>query len=66
MILTTRKKILGMMAAWPLLLAAQDIHVLTDSLHYRVEMQTTLTTGDHTPLWLNANRYGLSSLSTAV
>ena len=35
---------------------------LTDSLHYKVEMQTTLSSGDHTPLWLNANRYGLSSL----
>ena len=35
---------------------------LTDSLHYKVEMQATLSSGDHTPLWLNANRYGLSSL----
>ncbi|SHL05546.1 capsule assembly Wzi family protein [Xylanibacter ruminicola] len=38
---------------------------LTDSLHYRAELQTTLSTGDHTPLWLNANKYGLSSLKTA-
>ena len=38
---------------------------LTDSLHYRAELQTTLSTGDYTPLWLNANKYGLSSLKTA-
>ena len=37
---------------------------LTDSLHYRTEIQTTISTGDHTPLWLNANKYGLSSLKT--
>ena len=28
------------------------------------EVQATVTHGDNTPLWLNANRYGLSSLST--
>ena len=38
---------------------------LTDSLQYRVELQTTLGSGDHSPLWLNANKYGLSSLKTA-
>ena len=38
---------------------------LTDSLCYRAELQTTLSTGDNTPLWLNANKYGLSSLKTA-
>lgn len=38
---------------------------LTDSLAYRVETQATMSTGDHSPLWLNANRYGLSSLKTA-
>ena len=38
---------------------------LTDSLHYRAEVHTSLSTGDHTPLWLNANKYGLSSLKTA-
>lgn len=37
---------------------------LFDSLCYRTELQTTLSGGDHTPLWLNANRYGLSSLKT--
>ncbi len=31
----------------------------------RTEVQTSLATGDHTPLWLNANKYGLSSLKTS-
>ena len=39
--------------------------LLFDSLQYRVEMQATLSSGDHTPLWLNANKYGLSSLKTS-
>lgn len=38
---------------------------LFDSLYYRAEMQATLSSGDHTPLWLNANKYGLSSLKTS-
>ena len=38
---------------------------LTDSLYYQAEMQATLSSGDHTPFWLNANKYGLSSLKTA-
>ena len=41
---------------------AQDLGRLTDSLAYRAEIQTTLGGGDHSPLWLNANRYGLSSV----
>ena len=35
---------------------------LFDSLAYRAELQTTVSGGDHNPLWLNANKYGLSSL----
>lgn len=35
---------------------------LFDSLAYRAEVQATLSGGDHNPLWLNANKYGLSSL----
>ena len=38
---------------------------LIDSLHYRAEVQGTVASGDHNPLWLNANKYGLSSLKTA-
>lgn len=48
-----------------LAMKAQTGRSLTDSLHYRMELQTTLSGGDHTPLWLNANRYGLSSLERA-
>lgn len=32
-----------------------------DSLEYKVELQASLSSG-RTPLWLNANKYGLSSL----
>ena len=42
--------------------AAQQDYSALDSLYYNVEMQATLSKGDNTPLWLNANRYGLSSL----
>ena len=35
------------------------LHAQTD---LTLEAQTTATTGDNTPLWLNANKYGLSSL----
>ncbi len=48
-----------------LAMSAQPRRSLLDSLHYHVEMQATLSNGDHTPLWLNANRYGLSSLKTS-
>ena len=34
----------------------------TEGLQYKVEMQASLSRGDHEPLWLNANKYGLSSL----
>ena len=37
---------------------------LFDSLQYRAEIQGTVAAGDHNPLWLNANKYGLSSLKT--
>lgn len=33
-----------------------------DSVMYKAEVGTTLSTGEHTPLWHNANRYGFSSL----
>ena len=35
-------------------------------LTYKVEMQNTTGTGNHNPLWLNANKYGLSSLDTQM
>jgi hypothetical protein len=40
---------------------AQGLERLADSLIYRVELQATASSGDHSPLWLSANRYGLSS-----
>ena len=43
-----------MMTAIPMSATAQT--------ELRVEAQTTVSTGDNTPLWLNANKYGLSSL----
>ena len=47
-----------------LAVSAQDRSIF-DSLYYRAEIQATLSSGDHTPLWLNANKYGLSSLKTS-
>ena len=41
---------------------AQERAPLFDSLDYRAELQLSLSSGEHTPLWLNANKYGLSSL----
>ncbi|MCH5309934.1 MAG: hypothetical protein J1E58_08740 [Prevotella sp.] len=38
---------------------------LADSLRYRMETQATFSGGDYTPLWLNANKHGLSSLDTS-
>lgn len=37
---------------------------LTDGLEYKVELQNTAGSGDNNPLWLNANKYGLSSIDT--
>lgn len=34
----------------------------TDSIRYRAEIGTTLSDGAHTPLWMNANKFGFSSL----
>ena len=41
---------------------AQEGRSLIDSVQYSAELQTTLAAGDHNPLWLNANRHGLSSI----
>jgi hypothetical protein len=37
---------------------------VTDGLHYDAEIQTTFGNGDYCPLWLNANKYGLSSIKS--
>ena len=43
---------------------AQQREPLADSLDYRMERQNSASAGDHLPLWLHANKYGLSSLKT--
>ncbi len=35
---------------------------LADSIEYAVSAQVSTSAGDYTPLWLNANKHGLSSL----
>ena len=60
-------KITGRIVCWLLLggclpVAAGDIGRLTDSLAYRGEVQVTAGNGEHSPLWLNSNKYGLSSV----
>lgn len=37
---------------------------ITDGLEYSVSAEVSVSDGEHTPLWLNANKYGLSSLET--
>lgn len=50
-----RKTVFTMMA-----LAA--CNMATAQIEVRTEAQVTAASGDHNPLWLNANKYGLSSL----
>lgn len=44
---------------------AQSAGSLFDGLEYAVSVQASLSEGDNTPLWLNANKYGLSSLDNS-
>ncbi len=37
---------------------------ITNGLEYKMELQNTIGSGDNNPLWLNANKYGLSSIDT--
>lgn len=53
-------KVVVILIAYQLSLVTSAAQV--DSLLYRAELQATLGTGDNNPLWLNANKYGLSSL----
>lgn len=41
---------------------SQQSRSFVQGLTYNVEMQTTVSSGDNNPLWLNANKYGLSSI----
>ena len=36
-----------------------------DAVEWKVSTQTTISSGDNNPFWLNANKYGLSSLDTS-
>lgn len=60
-----RRVLMLLLLGCSLVATAQTRRHLLDSLHYKVEMQTTLSSGSNTPLWLNANRHGLSSLKRA-
>lgn len=44
------------------MVAAQNRKSLLEGLEYNVSAEASATHGDKTPLWLNANKYGLSSL----
>lgn len=43
-------------------IGTQAQSTLFDGLEYNLSMQTSFSSGENTPLWLNANKYGLSSL----
>ena len=49
-------------ASIPACAQSDDEEKATEGLAYKVEMQASLSRGDHEPLWLQANKYGLSSL----
>lgn len=53
-----KKQILGLLLLAPIAVQAQ----LTKDATYKVESAVSITDGETTPLWLNANRQGLSSL----
>ncbi|MDO5446550.1 MAG: capsule assembly Wzi family protein [Prevotellaceae bacterium] len=44
------------------MLADETTNRLTEGIDCTIEMQATTSSGDHNPLWLNANKYGLSSI----
>lgn len=52
------------MAAMSVATSVSFAQGLADSIHYRVEMQASVADG-RTPLWLNANKHGLSSLEAS-
>lgn len=40
----------------------EKLKSMGEGLHYQVEGGVTVSNGEHSPLWLNANKYGLSSV----
>lgn len=59
---TVIPSVLFMMCFLPLMAQEDTSYNLTKGLTYDVEMQASVS-HNHTPLWLNANKYGLSSLA---
>lgn len=55
---------LVLLLLFPQTTEAQASRLLTGA-ELKVEMSGTLTNGDYAPLWLSANRYGLSSVNTS-
>lgn len=43
--------------------ASQQLQRLVSGLEYQVAAEVTSSSGDNTPLWLSANKYGLGSLN---
>ena len=57
MIRTKNSRVLALFMAFQLPLMVTSAQTL-----YELSVQASAASGDHTPLWLNANKYGLSSL----
>ena len=55
---------LAMVSVVPSLAQDDGAARLTDDVSYRAEAQVSISNGT-TPLWLNANKYGLSSMEEA-
>ena len=55
---TTTNRLFGLL----LLLIMCSTTAVYAQLEYRVQLQGSASSGDYEPLWLNANKYGLSSL----
>lgn len=58
----TIKKILLIIGFWTIGLTYASAHDWLNETTYRLEGVATAYHGDNTPLWLNANRYGMSGL----
>lgn len=57
------RKVLTSIAISCALFSASDASAeWNDSIQYRAQIGTAISGGEHTPLWLNANRYGFSSV----
>lgn len=57
-----RKMLLGILVPLSAVFVAGAHAEWNDSIEYRAQIGTSLSAGDHTPLLLNANRFGFSSI----